>query len=345
MPERVLTTLELNRALLARQSLLERTDETLPSVVEGMGGIQAQYAPASYVGLWSRVQDFRRSDLDEALVRRTVVQGTLLRATIHVVSTRDYWPWALAIRQARRDWFLRVDRSGLTAREHERSAAVVADALAGRAMSQAEIEALVGPAARSGVGMFVDLVRVPPSGTWARRRADLFALATDWVGPEPDLTADEAIELLVRRYLGAFGPAHRRDFATWAGLPVGRVRPALQRLDLYRFRSTDGADLVDLPDAPRPDGRTPAPVRLLAQWDALLLVHARRTQVLPEEHRPRVFTTRNPFSVGTVLVDGAAAGLWRLREGVVEVEALASLPAAVRAEIRDESERLTTFHQ
>lgn len=345
MPERVLTTLELNRALLARQSLLERTDKTLPSVVEGMGGIQAQYAPASYVGLWSRMQGFRRSDLDDALTRRTVVQGTLLRATIHLVSTRDYWPWALGIRQARRDWFLRVDRSGLTAREHERSAVVVADALAGRTMSRAEIEALVAPAARSGIGIFVDLVRVPPSGTWAHRRADLFALATDWVGPEPDLAAPEAVEVLVRRYLGAFGPAHRRDIATWAGLPVGRVRPVLEGMGLCRFRSTDGDELVDLPDAVRPEGRIPAPVRLLAQWDALLLVHARRTQVLPEEIRPRVFTTRNPFSVGTVLFDGAVAALWRLREGVVEVEELASLPAAVRAEIRDESERLTAFHR
>ena len=101
MAERVLTARELNRALLARQMLLERVKAPLPRVLERMGGLQAQYAPSMYIGLWSRVEGFEREALTRALERRSVVQGTLMRSTIHLVSKADYWPFTVAIRDAR----------------------------------------------------------------------------------------------------------------------------------------------------------------------------------------------------------------------------------------------------
>jgi hypothetical protein len=220
----------------------------------------------------------------------------------------------------------------------------VAEALEAGPLRQGEIETLLGSRAAAAVGMFLDLVRVPPSGTWGQRRADLYDRADRWLGPEPELGDHEAAQLLVRRYLGAFGPAHHRDIASWAGIGVRSVRSATERMSLRRFRAESGEQLVDLPRASLPDAHTPAPVRFLAHWDAVLLVHARRTQVLPERHRPRVFSTRNPFSVGTVLVDGAVAAGWRLRDGVVEVEEFEELPPPARAEVRDEAERLSVFH-
>jgi hypothetical protein len=341
---RVVTERGLNRALLARQLLLDRSSLAVSQAVEQMGGIQAQYAPSSYVGLWSRLAEFGRERLDTALDRRAVVQGTLMRATIHVVSARDYWPLALAIRRERREWFLRVDRSGVTQADLERAAGRVVAALADGPLRRAELEAVAGPPAKAGVGLFLDLVRVPPSGTWAKRRADLYDLAERWVGPPPDLPEGEAMQLLVRRYLGAFGPAHSRDIASWAGTTLGAVQRALEAMPLRQFRTEGGEELVDLARAPLPDHRTSAPIRFLGHWDAVLLVHARRTQVLPERHRSRVFSTRNPFSVGTVLVDGAVAAGWRLRDGVVVVEEFDELSPAVRSQVRDEAERLTAFH-
>src|SRR5712691_6194622 len=122
-PDRTLTQRELNRALLARQLLLQRARTTLPLALERMGGLQAQYAPSMYVGLWSRVADFERDDLTRALERRTVVQATLMRATIHLVSARDYWPLEVAIRQSRRDSWLRGHRAGPSSREMSAAAA------------------------------------------------------------------------------------------------------------------------------------------------------------------------------------------------------------------------------
>src|ERR1041384_4511828 len=106
----MLTARALNRALLARQLLLERAAVSVPRALEQMGGLQAQYAPSMYVGLWSRVAGFERDHLTKLLQERAVVQGTLLRATIHLVSAADYWPFAMAVRQGRRAFFLRATR-------------------------------------------------------------------------------------------------------------------------------------------------------------------------------------------------------------------------------------------
>jgi winged helix DNA-binding protein len=341
---RVLTSRELNRALLARQLLLDRAADPLPTVLERMAGLQAQYAPAIYLGLWSRAAGVARDAVTELLETRAIIQGTLLRSTIHAVSRADYWPTALAVRAERRRWQLRANRGTPSAEEFAAAAEKLRDAIAASGpMRQAEIDKLLGPGLRGGAGLWVDLVRVPPSGTWNRRRADLYHLADEWVGP-PEGTAEAGVDLLVRRYLTGFGPATRKDVATWAGLPVATVAEVLDRLPLRHFRDEAGADLVDLPRLPLPDADTPAPVRFLPNWDASLLVHARRSGILPEQYRPRIFHTRAPQSFPTFLVDGAVAGTWRYADGRVTLEEFHPQPASVRKQLRAEAERLEAFH-
>lgn len=339
-----LTQRALNRALLARQLLLDRGDLALPHALEQVGGLQAQYAPSMYVGLWTRLRGFPRDDLTRALEKRTVVQATLLRSTIHLVSAEDYWPFAIAIRSARRQWWLRV--GGKVAGETEVAAAAerLRRRLADGPVRRTELDEVVGKGVATAVGLWVDLVRVPPSGTWERRRADLFGAAEDWLGPEPALSVEDAVDLVVQRYLGGFGPAARRDIADWAGLPVATVAKSLGRLDLRRFRDEAGAELVDLPDAPLPDPETPAPLRFLPQWDATLLVQARRALIVPEAYRSRIFNTKMPQSVGTFLVDGSVAGTWRYDGGRVEVDPFEPLPRPVRRQLDAEAEALAAFH-
>jgi winged helix DNA-binding protein len=335
--ERTLTKRELNRALLARQLLLERVRLPIPRALERIGGIQDQYAPNAYIRLWSCLEGFQRHDLTRALEGRSVVQGTLMRATIHVVSKRDYWPFAVAIRAAQREWLVRAWK--VTERELERQADQVRLLLAEGPRRAEELKA---------VGRTWDpalsLVRVPPSGTWERRRANLIELADRWVGPE-NSPKDEAGVHLVRRYLAAFGPASREDIASWAGLKRVHVDPVLDRLELRRFRDEAGGELLDLPRAALPDPETPAPVRFLPTWDAVLLVHARRTGVLPEQYRTRIFSTKVPQSVGTFLVDGAVAGTWRFEDGRITWQPFARLDPATRREVADEAEQLAVVHR
>jgi hypothetical protein len=215
-------------------------------------------------------------------------------------------------------------------------------------MSRKEIHELLGADSviTNGVNMWLDLVRVPPSGTWERRRADLYAAAEHWLGPPPSkLDEDDGIELLVRRYLGGFGPSTLEEIANWAGLPPKRVAPVLDGIQLRRFDAEDGAELLDLPRAQLPDPQTPAPVRFLPTWDASLLVHTRRTGILPEAHRPKVFNAKTPQSVPTFLVDGRVAGTWRYEKGKVRTKAFGKLDAVAKRELGVEAERLAELHQ
>jgi DNA glycosylase AlkZ-like len=325
--------------------LLDRHLTPPPRALDRMGGLQAQYAPSMYIGLWSRLNGLERDELTGAMEHRRVVQGTLMRSTIHLVSKADYWPLAIAVRGARREQWART-RKNHSARAVAAAARRLRARFAEGPLSRAELSELLDgdPVMVNAVGLWLDLVRVPPSGTWERRRADLYAAAEEWLGPPGGVTAEQALDHLVRRYLSGFGPAAPAAIASWAGLPPKQIAPALERLRLRRFRSEDSEELVDLPRAPLPDPETPAPARFLPTWDATLLVHARDTGVLPEEYRPRVFNARTPQSVATFLVDGAVAGTWRYEKGRIEIEPFGRLAKAARRELDREAERLAAFH-
>ena len=336
---RTLKRRELNRALLARQLLLERSDTTLPDALERLCGIQAQYAPSMYFGLWSRLAGLERDALTRALEARAVVQGTLMRVTIHLVSPRDYWPFAAAVRDARRALWLRAWKEP-DADAMAEAARTLRTKLEDGPLPRKEVEALIGKPAARGIHLWLDLVRVPPSGTWERRRADLFGLAATAVpGDAPD--PDRAMDHLVRRYLEAFGPASRKDVQSFTGLSLTTLKPVLERVATERYADEDGGELLDVPGAPLPDPGTPAPVRLLPTWDATLLVHARRTGLLPERFRPLCFNTKNPQSTPVFLVDGEVAGTWTLdpKSGFT-AEPFERVPATTMRAVRTEGERL-----
>jgi winged helix DNA-binding protein len=345
--ERTLTTRELNRALLARQFLLERSSLPMVVTLERIGGLQTQYAPSGYIGLWSRVRNFRRSALTEALHQRRVIQGTLLRSTIHMVSVRDYWLFLAAIRQPRQDWWRRVTRHQVSELDMEAAVRALRDQLASGPRRADELRGIIAdrglPAfAFGGVAQWLDMVRVPPTGTWEQRRADLYGLAETWIRSATH-SESAALEHVIRRYLGAFGPATAREIADWGGIPPAKLVPVLERMSLRHFRDEKGKDLIDLPRAPLPDAGTPAPVRFLPTWDATLLVHARRTQILPERYRPLVFNTKTPHSVPTFLIDGAVAGTWRVEAGRVELKPFEPIPKSMRREVDEEATRLAAF--
>ena len=348
MAERVLTPRELNRALLARQLLLERAAMPLTRALERVAGLQTQYAPSGYVGLFARLRGFERGALTRALERRQAVQATLMRSTIHLVSARDYWPFAAATAGGRREWFLRVARHQVAGPHMEEAAAILRRRLLGGPVRASELRRLLEAAgipaiAWAGLGHWLPMVRVPPSGTWEHRRADLYGLAEDWLG-QADAAEDKGLARLLSRYLGAFGPATLREAAGWAGVPLSRLQPVAERMELRALRDHRGGRLLDVPQAPLPQAQTPAPVRFLPTWDATLLAHARRSQVLPEAYRPLVFNARTPHSVPTFLVDGAVAGTWREEGGRVLITPFDTIPRSVRRELDDETRALAAFH-
>jgi hypothetical protein len=341
-----LTARALNRTLLARQLLLERSTLSIPEVVERIGGLQTQYAPSGYVGLWTRLARFEREALTRALEERSVVQATLMRTTIHVVARREFWSYAMGVRRARRDWAMRVPAAA-AGRGDEAAMIAHADqlraALADGPKSVKELDGL-GAGFVGSLGLWVDLVRVPPSGTWERRRADRLALAEAWIGPS-DVSEAAGLTHLVRAYLRGFGPAAWRDIASWAGISVAAAKRGGEGLELVTYRDEDGRPLVDLAGGSIIEPHTPAPIRFLPHWDANLLVHARRTGLLPDAYRSRIFSTRNPFSVGVVLVDGTVVAAWSVRDDRVVLDLLTDLTSRDARAVEHEREALEAFHR
>jgi 8-oxo-dGTP pyrophosphatase MutT (NUDIX family) len=344
MAERVLTQRELNRALLARQLLLARARLPVPRAIERVGGLQTQDSRSGYIGLWSRLEGFERDDLTRALERRTVVQGTVMRTTIHTVSASDYWLFTEGIRRLRRESWTKshAKRADMTKMPSvsRRAESLLADGPRWRRELMEELG--IDASTFNGIGMWVDLLRAPPSGTWERPRGDLYVTADEWLTRKP-ATEGEGREHLLRSYLGAFGPATISEAANWAGLPAKALAPAAEKLRLRRFRAEDGAELLDLPSAPLPGPETPAPPRFLPPWDAMLLAHARRAGILAEEHRAKVFNPKTPHTLTAFLIDGSAAGTWKFEHGRVKLDPFGRIPQAARKELDEEAERLTAF--
>jgi hypothetical protein len=348
-----LSTRRLNRAVLARQHLLERSTKPLTEVIHEIAGLQTQYAPSGYLALWSRIADFERESLTRSMEKREVIHGTLMRVTLHSVTARDYWPIVAGIRRSRQDWMLRVTQDMRGSFDVEEIARALREVLEPGPMRARDVSAAMTgrgfPTQAVGwASLYVDIVRIPPSGTWERRANDLYELAERWLPPDstPGGMPDEidGVRLLVQRYLGAFGPARPADLAGWAGISLQLVKQALDGIELRRFRDEQRRALIDLPDAPLPTEETPAPVRFLPVWDPTLLVHCRRALILPEGYRSLVFNTRTPHSVNTFLVDGQVAGTWRHEEGRIVTKSFQPLPARVQREVDDEGERLSKLY-
>jgi hypothetical protein len=342
----LLTERALNRALLARQLLLERASLSIPEALSRLAGIQNQYAPNAYLRLWSCLEGFRREDLTRAYEDATVVQGTLMRGTIHAVAREDYRLFVGAIARTQREWGARATKAPA---DLQRSAALARARaeLEGGPMKRPELMALLRDehqAVRQSIDTDLAILRVPPSGTWDRRRADLCALADDVIGSGGEVPEAAALPAVVERYLAAFGPASVMDVASFLGMNVAPVRALMTTLALRRFRADDGSALFDVEDGLLPDPETEPSVRFLPTWDAILLVHAGRTQVLPEAYRPLVFHVKMPPSYPTFLVDGRVAGTWRHEDGEIRLAPFDQLAPHDRAALEGEAHELAAFH-
>ena len=325
-----LTLRELNRATLARQLLLERIPLDVPTAVHRLGALQGQRPRAPYVALAARVESFEREELSRALHDRTVVRATLMRETLHLVTAEDYPHDAVAMAPYFRTLRAQYLPDGVTMERvvelAGHAAAALAEPLEATALRPvlAKLEAeIADDRVWHRVRTNAAILHVPGEEPHSFGPRNRFVSAAAWLGAQEAEEAD-GLTRLVRRYLAAFGPASRADVAAFTGLAVASIAPALDALEPELERLTDerGRELYDLRGAPRPQADTPAPLRLLGEWDNVLLAHADRTRMFDDETRRRVIR-KNGDVLPTILLDGVVAGTWwwRRKQGVATLEA------------------------
>ena len=351
MADRVLSRRELNRALLARQLLLERTSMPVARAVERLAGLQAQYTPSPYLSLHARLDGFERDSLTRALERRTVVKALLMRGTLHIVTPRDFWAFTTARRELGRIlWPPSYEKLLPSKRLAELATAAVRE-LGDGPRTFKEIVALLAPhASGNATPTFIwrrvqgheYIVHAPPSGTWGYHKEGVYESAAARIPAKPP-APDDAFDEMVRRYLAAFGPASKHDFAQWAGLPrLGPIAESLERMKLRTFLDEHGRTLFDLPRSPLPDADTPAPVRLVPRFDNLVLSHADRSRVLGDVPVTKI-VTKNAIVHATILIDGFVTGTWQLEKGRVKLEPFAAIPRESKRALNEEVERVESF--
>jgi hypothetical protein len=346
----------LNRALLARQLLLQRSTLTATQVIEHLVGMQAQAPLPPYYGLWTRLEEFRPDDLADLILTRKVVRVLLMRGTIHLVSADD----CLRLRPVVQPLLDRVARAGPFAagikgldleelvgagrallEEQPRTTKDL-----GLALQQRWPDREAGALAHA-IRLMVAQVQLPPRGIWGKGGRTTCTTVESWLGrPLPTGTAATAPDDLVVRYLAAFGPATVADVRTWSGLTgLGSVMERL-RPRLVTFTGENGAELFDIADGPRPDPDTPAPVRFIAEFDNVLLAHADRSRIISDDHR-KLMSTVNGQIPGAVLVDGFVCAMWKLQRAndsvTLTIEPFRSLSKRERSAVADEGGRLLAF--
>ncbi|AKZ53733.1 hypothetical protein SAM23877_0684 [Streptomyces ambofaciens ATCC 23877] len=348
----VLDTRALNRATLARQALLDRADLPVLDAVAHLGGLQAQEPQEPFVGLWSRLRAFAPAALSDLLTERRVVRTHLMRRTVHLVTADDVLAW-----RSRHDAMLRGRVLGTYRRELE---GVDLDELAaaGRAVmsdgeprSMSELARAVaggrpGPAPRALgemlVAALIPMAQLPPRGLWRTRAGVRNLPLSAWLGRDIDPPSppgsDPVGQTLVRRYLAAFGPAGSADLRAWCGLAGLPAAVAAVRGELVAFRDERGRELLDLPDAPRPDPATPAPVRFLPAFDNALLGYQDRGRIVDDAHRGL-----SVAGARVALVDGRVAATWTVEAGTVTVTPLRRFSRAERTTVAEEGQALASF--
>ncbi len=341
--ERTLTRKQLTAALSARQMLLERQPLAPAEAIRRLTPLQGQDSPAPYIALAARLRGLSINDLERALESRDVVKTTMMRLTLHLAAGADYPAYHQLARQARM-------RTWRKTYPHLDEAEVECELRAWFAEPRSNDEIRERVRRYEGVTdevwtpilfarMLLPLVQLPPAGYWRDRRRPSFV-----VDPRPLPEPLDAAAIVLARYLTAFGPASRRDLASWSGVAQRDFAAACERVPTVSYRDEHGVELLDLPDQALPPASTRLPPRFLARWDQALLAYADRERIIPLELQPLKLTLSGDQ---TLTVDGRVAASWLLKRSAkaveVAIEPHREIRRSAHAQIRAEAKRTARF--
>jgi hypothetical protein len=348
----ILTRRRLNRALLERQMLLQRAALSPVEAVSRLAGLQAQIPNPPYIGLWTRLRNFQREDLTQAMKQRQIVRAAMMRSTLHLITAEDYLRFRPVLQPAliralgaffgQRAKGLDVDALIEAARPFLEAAPRTTGELRNRLLEVAPERD--GDALAYVVRTYLPLVQVPPGGTWGSGSSGAYTTPEVYLG-KPVAKRDD-FRGLIFWYLTAFGPASVMDIQAWSGLT--KLKDAVEKLkpELVIYHDENGRELFDVPDASLPDEDTPAPARFVPEYDNLIIAHEDRTRVISDADYSKVFLSAARVR-STILVDGFVRGAWKIekskKSATLVIEPFTPLAGQDQAALVEEGERLIRF--
>jgi len=354
MAIRTLNLRELNRATLARQMLLKRAQLPVHAAIERLAGMQAQLASAPFVGLWTRLENFKREDLAKQIENRKIIKATLMRATLHLFTAEDFLRFRATLQPVLSGAGEAIAKQRGSDFDQDRLLKAARKFIAEQPRTFAEISEMVTElmpdqdvgALRYTVRTQIPLVQVPVSGGWSYPGKPAFTLAESWIGRK--ISAKENLRDLALRYLAAFGPASPTDMQTWCGYSLPALKAEFEKLkpELAVYLNEKRQELFDLPTIGLPEENAPAPIRFLPEFDNLLLSHKNRTRIVADEYRSKVYLPALRVAA-TILIDGFVRGAWKVEKtkttATLLIEPFAKLTKQDRAALTEEGEQLIRF--
>jgi hypothetical protein len=354
MAIRTLNLRELNRATLARQMLLKREKLPVPAAIERLAGMQAQLASAPFVGLWTRLENFKRENLAGEIENRKIIKATLMRSTLHLFTAEDFLRFRATLQPVLSGAGEAIAKQRGSDFDQESLLKAARKFIAEQPRTFAEISEMVTElmpdqdvgALRYTVRTQIPLVQVPVSGGWSYPGKPAFTLAESWIGRK--IPVKENLGDLVLRYLAAFGPASPTDMQTWCGYSLPDLKAEFEKLkpELTVYLNEKRQELFDLPTIGLPEENAPAPIRFLPEFDNLLLSHKNRNRIVADEYRSKVYLPALRVAA-TILIDGFVRGAWKVEKTktttTLLIEPFAKLTKPDRAALAEEGEKLIRF--
>lgn len=317
MSAKTLTLKQLNRTFLARQFLLERHDISPIQAIERLIGLQSQIPNPPYIGLWTRLKNFERDDLTKLMENREVVRAPLIRSTLHIITADDHKKFQSVLQPAL-DRYLKLynGKKNLENLDFDKLQRAAKPFLEEQPRTTGDLRQMLLDIEPDGNDMTMasvirhtmNVVQVPPGGTWGSSSRASYVLAQTYLGDATPST----LEALLHRYLRAFGPASIMDFQAWIGMTslTSKIKPMMKNLITYQ--TEDGNTLLDLPDMDIINDNNPAPIRFIPEYDNLLVSHKDRNRIIADDDRKYVFLS-SARVLSTILIDGFVGATWKIQ--------------------------------
>lgn len=359
--ERFFKWSQISAFRLTRHHFVDQDQTDLTTVCQNVCGVQSQVMALAQMALWARMHDLTQKDVHSALYQsRSLVKTSCMRQTLHLIPAIDFSIYISALKRSRVEALMRImSKFGITSQEVDGINEAVMEALSAGPMTQRElaeqIKSKVGKKVRTWMERVWSVFRSALAEGLicygpARGQEVTFVRVDQWLPMQRKINETEAKQVLLRRYLSAYGPATLQDFSKWTGISMKEVMAVWESLEeeLVEVSIEDKRGWILLEDYdPLKDSHLDDQVlRLLPGFDPYLLGHVDKNHLVDSDYYKRVYRNQGWISP-VVLLNGRVIGVWsytrRGKRVFLKIEPFEKFSRIIHTKIEEEAASLGGF--